>query len=96
MQTAKIWLVGIASVLSCTATWAANSDGTHAVHHCLSAQGRAVYQDQPCEQTGLRPAKRKAQEPQQQATPPAVGPVRPAQAQPRPAAPRLIRTPRTV
>jgi hypothetical protein len=90
MQTAAVWLVGLFVLLSSNMALA-NSAGGAQVHHCLNAQGRAVFQDQPCEQVGLRPAKRKPVE----TAPSASGPVRPAQA-PRPAMPRMVGTPRTV
>jgi hypothetical protein len=92
MQTAAIWLVGTVGVLSSMQVWA-NSGSATDVHHCTNAQGRAVFQDRPCEQTGLRDAKRK--QPASEAAPAAAGPVRPAQS-PRPAVPRLVGNPRTV
>ncbi|MGL4574191.1 MAG: hypothetical protein ACRCV9_05310 [Burkholderiaceae bacterium] len=90
MQTAAIWLVGTVGVLSSMQVWA-NSGSTADVHHCINPQNRAVFQDRPCEQSGLRDAKRK----QPKEVAPATGPVRPAQA-PRPAMPRFVGTPRTV
>jgi hypothetical protein len=99
MQTTKMMLVGIASVVGSTTVWA-SSDPSQVVHHCISPQGRAVYQDQPCEQTGLRSAKRKAPEQLDSLPREITGPVRPAQAQPQPprppSMPPAVRQPRTV
>jgi hypothetical protein len=90
MQTAAIWLVGTVGVLSSMQVWA-NSGSMADVHHCINPQGRAVFQDKPCESSGLRAAKRKPVD----AAPSATGPVRPAQA-PRPVMPRVVGVPRTV
>ncbi|MFM2398949.1 MAG: hypothetical protein RL341_1106 [Pseudomonadota bacterium] len=90
MQTAAVWFVGLFVLLNSNMALA-NSAGGAQVHHCLNAQGRAVFQDTPCESSGLRPAKRKPVE----AAPSTSGPVRPAQA-PRPVMPRLVGNPRTV
>jgi hypothetical protein len=92
MQTATIWLVGTVGLLCSAHAWASQSAPAD-VHHCLNAQNRAVFQDRPCEQSGLREAKRKA--PAQVAPVTGTSNVQPAQA-PRPAAPRMVGSRRTV